>query len=186
MAFPNVYTHRKVAETKPASCDICFKLSSSVLITSDNKDWFYICPSHLKDTGFCIPMIDRAAIEERKKQELEAEIERVKQEYEEKQKKKKDKASADSAKKDEADGKKNKEDKSGEKADKTQDKTEPTQGEGTEPSSVDDEEPRVFELKNTFYQQRLNRKRQAEIAKRHRERMKDPNLFPSVPKNLPS
>jgi hypothetical protein len=37
MAFPNHYMHRKVAETKAKSCDICFKLSSSVLITPDNK-----------------------------------------------------------------------------------------------------------------------------------------------------
>jgi hypothetical protein len=37
MAFPNHYTHRRVAETKAKSCDICFKLSSSVLITPDNK-----------------------------------------------------------------------------------------------------------------------------------------------------
>jgi hypothetical protein len=43
----------------------------------------------------------------------------------------------------------------------------------------------VFELKSTFYQQRLNRKKQAEIAKRNRERMRDPTFFPSVPKNLP-
>jgi hypothetical protein len=37
MSFPNIYTHRKVAETKAKSCDICFKISSSVLITPDNK-----------------------------------------------------------------------------------------------------------------------------------------------------
>ena len=38
---------------------------------------------------------------------------------------------------------------------------------------------------SAFHQQRLNRKRQAEIAKRNRERMRDPTFFPSVPKNLP-
>jgi hypothetical protein len=37
MSFPNAYAHRKVAETKTKPCDICFKLSSSVLITPDNK-----------------------------------------------------------------------------------------------------------------------------------------------------
>lgn len=37
MSFPNLYTHRKVAEAKAKSCDICYKLSSSVLITPDNK-----------------------------------------------------------------------------------------------------------------------------------------------------
>jgi hypothetical protein len=39
--------------------------------------------------------------------------------------------------------------------------------------------------RSTFYLQRVNRKRQAEIAKRNRERMQDPTFFPSVPKNLP-
>jgi hypothetical protein len=37
MSFPNIYAHRKVADTKAKSCDICFKISSSVLITPDNK-----------------------------------------------------------------------------------------------------------------------------------------------------
>jgi len=36
-----------------------------------------------------------------------------------------------------------------------------------------------------FYQQRVSKKRQAEIAKRNRERLQNPNFFPSVPKGLP-
>ncbi|KAK4151726.1 hypothetical protein C8A00DRAFT_35626 [Chaetomidium leptoderma] len=188
MAFPNVYTHRKVADTKAKSCDICFKLSCSVLITSDNRDWFYVCPSHLKDTGFCTPKIDHAAIEARKKRELEEEVERVKKEYEEKQKKKKEKAEK-GEKKDEVEDKKGKDGKSGEDINKSQDKPEPIKdGTATSPAEEEgeEEEPRVFELKSTFYQQRVNRKRQAEIAKRNRERMQNPTFFPSVPKNLPS
>ena len=47
MAFPNHYTHRRVAETKAKSCDICFKLSSSVLITSDNKVRLSARPNNL-------------------------------------------------------------------------------------------------------------------------------------------
>lgn len=91
MSFPNLYTHRKVAETKAKSCDICYRLSTSVLITPDNKDFFYICLSHLKEPAYCTPKIDTEAIEARKKKELEEEVERVKKEYEEKQKKKKEK-----------------------------------------------------------------------------------------------
>lgn len=90
VTFPNLYTHRKVAETKAKSCDICYRLTSSVLITPDNKDFFYLCPSHLKEPALCTPKIDTEAIEARKKKELEEEIERVKKEYEEKQKKKKE------------------------------------------------------------------------------------------------
>lgn len=36
-AFPNVYTHRKVAEASARACDICYKPSTSVLITPDKK-----------------------------------------------------------------------------------------------------------------------------------------------------
>jgi hypothetical protein len=48
-----------------------------------------------------------------------------------------------------------------------------------------DEEPRVFALEKPFYQQRIDKKRNAEIAKRNRERLQNPNLFPQVPKGFP-
>lgn len=35
--FPNVYTHRKVADTSSKPCDICYKTSTSVLVVPDNK-----------------------------------------------------------------------------------------------------------------------------------------------------
>ncbi|KAM7183879.1 hypothetical protein V8F33_013330 [Rhypophila sp. PSN 637] len=180
MSFPNIYTHRRVAETAAKSCDICFRLSSSVLITPDNKDFFYICPSHLKDAGFCTPKIDQAAIEARKKKELEEEIELVKKEYEEKKKKKEEKDKKDKK------GDKEKDKKDGED-EKEKDKDKPETKEDSKPTSPkpEEEEPRVFELKPTFYQQRINKKRQMEIAKRNRERMQDPSFFPSVPKSLP-
>jgi len=54
------------------------------------QDFFYICPSHLKDAGFCTPKIDQAAVEARRKKELDDEVARVKKEYEEKQRKKKE------------------------------------------------------------------------------------------------
>ena len=50
-----------------------------------------MCPAHLKDKGFCDPIIDEAAVAAKKKREMDAEVERVKKEFEEKQKKKKDK-----------------------------------------------------------------------------------------------
>lgn len=107
MAFPNIYTHRKVADTASKPCDICFKPSTSVLVVPENKvcslpkyldvvanvkkDFFFICPGHLKDKGFCTPIIDEAAVVAKKKKEMEEEVERVKKEFEEKQKKKKEK-----------------------------------------------------------------------------------------------
>lgn len=50
-----------------------------------------MCPSHLKDRNFCAPIIDTAAVEAKKKKEMDEELERVKKEYEERQRKKKEK-----------------------------------------------------------------------------------------------
>ena len=71
-------------------------LSSAKLL----QDFFYVCPGHLKDRGFCSPIIDEAAVAAKKKKEMEAEVERVKQEFEEKQKKKKEKEKEKEKKKD--------------------------------------------------------------------------------------
>lgn len=67
-----------------------YKCNMSILTAI--KDFFYICPMHLKDRNFCSPIVDTAGQEAKKKQEsMAAEIEKVKKEYEEKQKKKKEK-----------------------------------------------------------------------------------------------
>ncbi|GJC81569.1 UPF0589 protein C32H8.01c [Colletotrichum liriopes] len=95
MSFANIYTHRKVAVSAAKGCDVCYRATSSVLVAPENKDFFYVCPSHLKDKNFCSPIIDKEAVEAKKKQELEEEVERVKKEYEEKQKKKKEKEEKD-------------------------------------------------------------------------------------------
>ncbi|KIH94254.1 hypothetical protein SPBR_06002 [Sporothrix brasiliensis 5110] len=173
MSFPNVYTHRKVAEGSAKGCEICYKPSTSVLITPENKagrfgrpecsiqDFFYICPSHLRDRGFCTPIVDKAAEEAKKKKaaeekeaEIKAEMERVKKEYEEKQKKKNDKKE----KKDEKD-KKDKEDK---KDDKEKEKDEKDKADDKDKDSKDDkdkeekeetpasDQPRVFALNRLF------------------------------------
>jgi len=177
MAFQNVYSHRKVADTSSRSCEICYKLSTSVLVAPDNKDFFFVCPSHLKDTGFCTPIVDEAAVAAKKKRELEAEVERVKQEFEEKQRKKKEKEKD----KEKAGDKKDSEKKEKEEERKKAEEKKPE----TPPTPAPDEEPRVFALKRAFYQQRLDKKRNIEIAKRNRERLQNPNLFPSVPKGTP-
>jgi hypothetical protein len=69
-------------------------------------------------------------------------------------------------------------------------------------SPAPEEEPRVFALQKYFpifpillfhvpnvrralYQRRLDKKRAAEVSKRNRERLQNPSLFPSVPKDLP-
>lgn len=50
-----------------------------------------MCPGHLKDKGFCTPIVDEAALAAKKKKDVEDEIKRVKEEFEEKQRKKKEK-----------------------------------------------------------------------------------------------
>lgn len=59
------------------------------------QDFFYVCPAHLKQPNFCKPVVDQAAVEARKKKEIEEEVARVKKEYEERQRKKKEKEEAD-------------------------------------------------------------------------------------------
>ncbi|KAJ2978498.1 hypothetical protein NQ176_g3787 [Zarea fungicola] len=181
--FPNIYDHRKVAEASAKSCDICYKMSTSVLITPDKKDFFYVCAVHLKDRYFCTPKIDEEAVKAKREKELEAEKERVKKEYEEKQKKKKQKE------KEKEEKEKNKDqDKKDDK--KKDDKTDDDDSDKKDKNDSDDtpmeEEPRTFELKAAFYQQRLQRRRQAEAAKRDREKALQPGYFPSVPTDAPS
>ncbi|KAK4063778.1 hypothetical protein Trihar35433_8486 [Trichoderma harzianum] len=188
--FPNLYTHRKVAESAAKACDICYKPSSSVLITPDKKDFFYICPLHLKDRYFCTPKIDEEAIKAKREKDLAEEKDKLMKEYQEKQRKKKEKEKEKEKEKDKDKDKDDSKDKDKEKdKDKdtekkeTKDETEADKS-GTETPKEDDE-PRVFELKTSFYQQRLQRKRQAEAAKRDRERASQPNYFPSVPTEPP-
>lgn len=180
-SFPNIYTHRKVADTASKSCEICYKPSTSVLVTPENKDFFYVCAAHLKDKGFCSPIIDEAAVAAKKKKEMDAEVERVKQEFEEKQRKKKEKEK-EKEKAKEKDKDKDKE-KDGEKSEEKKPDAKRKADEATPP--LPDEEPRVFALQKAFYQQRIDKKRNAEIAKRNRERLQNPNLFPQVPKGFP-
>ncbi|KAH8821213.1 VPS4-associated protein 1 [Xylogone sp. PMI_703] len=176
MSFTNVYTHRKVAENAAKACEICYKPSTSVLVSSDNKDFFYVCAVHLKDRKFCSPIIDEAAVAAKKKKEMEAEVERVKKEYEERQKKKEKEKEEEKEKEKEKD--KDKKDKKDEKDEKKSDEKKKSPSE--EPSTPE-EEPRVFALQNAFYQMRVNKKRSAEAARRNRERFQDPNLFPQAP-----
>lgn len=89
--------------------------------TNLQQDFFYVCPSHLKDTTFCTPKIDHAAVEARRKKELEEEVERVKKEYEEKKKRKEEeKAKKAKEKEDKDKDKEKKDDKKEDKKDETE------------------------------------------------------------------
>ncbi|KAH8697218.1 VPS4-associated protein 1 [Talaromyces proteolyticus] len=187
MSLQNVWHLRRVADTASKACYICYKPSTSVLITPDNKkpkDFFYVCPSHLKDRGFCSPIIDAEEDAKKKKdEELAREIEQVKQEYEEKQKRKKEKKKEKKEKKEEED--EDKESKKSEKEDDRkaeQEKNNKIEELQKKAEHKADDFPRIFTLHKNFYQMRINRIRSIDLAKRNAERMKDPALFPSVPK----
>ncbi|QUC16320.1 uncharacterized protein UV8b_00561 [Ustilaginoidea virens] len=181
--FPNLYVHRRVADAAAKSCDVCYKTSSSVLITPDSKDFFYVCPAHLKDTYFCTPRVDAAAVEARREKALAEEKERLKKEYEEKLRKKTAKKAKEAKEAKEAAGKAEQEDEE-EAKDKNRDAKDVESA--AEGSLASNEEPRLFQLGSAFYQQRLQRKRQAEAARRDRERASQPGYFPSVPSEPPT
>ncbi|KAI0909401.1 VPS4-associated protein 1 [Ustulina deusta] len=186
MSLPNIWHHRKVADTSAKGCEICFKPSTSVLITPDKQDFFYVCLAHLQDRGFCSPIIDHDAVAAKRKKEMDEEVERLKREYEEKQRKKKEKEAEKGKDQDKEKDKKDDQEKGDDKGEKKEDSTSDDKGKSKQKSPAEaEEEPRVFALQRAFYQRRIDRKRQAEMAKRNRERLNNPNFFPSVPKGLP-
>lgn len=117
---------------------------------------------HLKEASFCTPIVDQAAVEAKKKKELDEEVERVKKEYEEKQRKKKEKEEADKSKDKDKDKDKDKESeekpteaKKPDGADKVRASLSKsardilkclTPSQQTEVAQKEEEEPRVFAL----------------------------------------
>lgn len=168
--FPNEYNLRTVAEASSKACFVCHRSSTKVLITTDNKDFFYTCPSHLTDRGFATPIIDEKAEAEKKKQEqLAKEKEAIIKEYEEKLKKKG---------KDE----KKKEDPAKTAEDEKDQKLKALDAKVGTSTPVADDGPRQYTLHRNFYQMRLDRRTNMERAKREQSRMKDPTFFPAAPK----
>ncbi|CUM56075.1 uncharacterized protein AC631_01456 [Debaryomyces fabryi] len=55
-AFPNHYHARLVAEKDSKACTLCFKPTTTVLISQNKVDFFYVCPLHLKDEHFSSPI----------------------------------------------------------------------------------------------------------------------------------
>ncbi|MCJ1369473.1 hypothetical protein MMC20_000684 [Loxospora ochrophaea] len=183
MSLKNIWHLRKVADTSSKPCYICYKPTTSVLITPDNKDFFYVCLGHLKDRNFCSPIVDDAEVAAKKKKEdLDREIELIKREYEEKLKKRKAKDGKAKAKDSDKDKDKEKEADEDEdkKAEEEKDEKIKAIASKDQVPAVNDT-PRILSLHKNFYQMRLDRIRNAEIAKRNRDRLKNPTTFPSAP-----
>jgi septal ring factor EnvC (AmiA/AmiB activator) len=181
MASKNLYHRRLVAESAAKACWICYKPSSTVLITPEQDDWFHICPGHLKDRKFAIAKDEDDLAEKKRQEELEKEIEVVKKEFEEKMRKKlarrKQKEYEKEDRKEEA--------KDDEQDAKEQEAKLKELEQKKEPAKAVVDGPRVFELHKNFHQMRVQKKRDAEMAKRHRERLRNGSVFPSVPGGAP-
>ncbi|KAI6843025.1 hypothetical protein KC340_g1259 [Hortaea werneckii] len=177
----NLYHRRLVAEAAAKSCWICYKPSSTVLITPDQDDYFYICPGHLKDGKFAIAKDAEDLAEKKRKEDLDKEIESVKKEYEEKMKKKIEKKQKESGEKEKKES--SNADKEAEEAEREKEKKLKELEGKKEPEKPKVDGPRIFELQKNFWQMRLQKKRDAEVARRNRERLRQPGLFPSVPSN---
>ncbi|KAA8893016.1 VPS4-associated protein 1 [Sphaerosporella brunnea] len=170
----NLYHLRRVADASAKPCFVCYRQSTSVLITPDHSDFFYTCAGHLQDSGFCTPVVDEPEdAEKRRKEELQKEVERVKSEWDERQKKKKQTES------DKKEDKNKKEDKDKDK-DKEGEKEKEKEKEGEKDAAAT--AARVFTLHKKIYDMRVARLRQIAQAKRNQQLMKSPGFWPSVPK----
>ncbi|MCJ1324478.1 hypothetical protein MMC10_001140 [Thelotrema lepadinum] len=185
MALPNVWHLRTVADSASRSCYVCYKPTTGVLITPDNKDFFYVCRGHLEDRGFCSPIIDEAAAADKKKEALDQEIEAIKKEYEEKKKKKGDKAKEKSKEQDKDGSKNQKQGGPDEEKEAEKEKDEKIKAATEKQKDVAKDMPRIYSLHRNFYQMRLDKLRHAEIARRNRERLSNPSAFPAVPSGNP-
>lgn len=138
---------------------------------------------------------------EKEEKELAEEVEKLKKEYEEKQKKKKEKGKDKEKSKDK--DKKGNDEKDKEEKDKEEEKDKKQKAEETtlEAKKID-EEPRIFTLHKylfctppsppctnnhgrAFFETRLRRFRQQQIARLNQERIRSPSVFPSVPRGDP-
>lgn len=187
MASKNLYYRRLVAESGAKPCFVCYRPSSTVLISEDQNDWFYVCPGHLSDAKFATPKDGEDLAKKKHDEEVEKEIEAVKKEFEEKMRKKLDRRRQTEHEKD---GGKPKEEK---KKDENEDEKDEKEKQDKlkelekkkEPEKATIEGNRIFELHKQFFQIRLQKKRDTEHAKRNRERLRNPTAFPSVPRDEP-
>ena len=182
MGTTNLYHRRLVADTSAKPCWVCYKPAATVLITPEQDDWFHVCTGHLRDRTFALPR-DVKDPAEKKRAELEREIEAVKKEYEEKMRRK----GAGKKVKDKG-GRKGEGVETGKEEDEGEEKLgeklgalEKKKKDEEEAAPVDEGGPRVFELQKSFWQMRLQRKRDAEAQKKTRERLRAAGTFPPVP-----
>lgn len=83
LPFPNDYTLRLVADSDQKPCFICYKPTTSVLLSLNSIDFLYTCPPHLKDPLFATPaLLDDYNTLLTKKKDLETKLEKLNKEKE--------------------------------------------------------------------------------------------------------
>ncbi|KAF8474901.1 VPS4-associated protein 1 [Kalaharituber pfeilii] len=185
--FQNIYCVRRVAEIDSKPCSICYKPTTVYLVTACQKDFFPVCQGHLVDKGFASPIAKSPLpppsveeLERKRKEALEKEIELVKKEYEEKQKRKKEREKQ--IEKEKANNEQNttgSKDKSKELGKESDSKV---SEQAVPPDIKQDDAPKTYALHRDFYNMRLQRLRQQQAARKTRELLKTPGVFPAVPK----
>uniref|UniRef100_A0A060T9N6 ARAD1B00594p n=1 Tax=Blastobotrys adeninivorans TaxID=409370 RepID=A0A060T9N6_BLAAD len=181
--FKNLYHSRKVAESASRACFVCYKPTSTVLVTPDGtSDFFYVCEGHLKDAGFATPQVDpeTTAAQERKKA-LEAEIQVLEEKW------KRYEAKKDKEKKKDKGKDKDKEsdkDEAGEGKELKKEKSDLQQKLQSD-TQIAERKPRVFVLHKNIYSMRLSNWRQVQQSKQTRQLLSKPSLFPKVPTHIP-
>lgn len=198
-ALPNLYHKRAVAASSSKPCTICYKSTSVVLITPDNRDFFYVCAGHLNDKGFATPAPGEGRdLKKEREEEFQREIENVKKEYEEKMKRRREKKEAKNDEKKDKDDTYFKEEKKDatERDDKIAElekkkAADPSDPAATDPAKQADdakkeaESARIFTLHRSFFQMRVTKLQQAAAARRRAEQLRNPAFFPAVPGAAP-
>lgn len=138
--------------------------------------------TELRNAAFCVsqPCANLPPFAYRHDEEIDKEIEAVKKEFEEKMRKKLNRQ--DGAKPKEE---KKKEEVQDEKEEKEKDEKLKELNQKKESEKTKIEGNRVFELHKHFFMMRIQKKRDAEQAKKTRDRLRNPTAFPNVPSGDP-
>lgn len=114
---------------------------------------------------------------------MDREVQKIKDEYEEKQRRKKErrKAKEKDKGKDKEKDKEDKKDEADEDKNDEKERDEKIKSLSNQAETKADDGPRIFTLKKNFYNMRIKRIRDAEAARRNKERLANPSLFPSAP-----
>lgn len=171
--FKNLYHVRRVAESSAKACFICYKPTSTVMVTEDGKsDYFYLCEGHLADTAFATPQVDPEVEKAKERQKaLEKEIKELERRWKEHEaKKKKDKGDKENENEDE----KKASEKSALKAEQEKN------------DAVANKKPRIYLLNKDIFSIRISNWKDAQRSKKTSQLLSKPNLFPKVPTHDPA